>query len=122
MVEEGPIVGTIWSRYLDDDGDAYFYNHETADTQWDMPTDVASLESAEAAGVSAAWYTTESVWTDSLSQGSIAEQEPAPALAPVPVPEPALGLPVPGEEDMFVCEGDCGFGAHIPAPLASARR
>ena len=46
--EEGPVEGTVWCKYLDDDGDAYYYNSETQETQWNMPDEVASvLQSAQ---------------------------------------------------------------------------
>ena len=45
---EGPIEGCPeWCRYLDGDGDAYFYNTTTEDTQWEMPAEVALVLQAQ---------------------------------------------------------------------------
>jgi hypothetical protein len=34
---EGQIAGTRWTKYLDKDGDAYYYHEDTLEKRWDPP-------------------------------------------------------------------------------------
>ena len=52
---EGPIAGAEgWSRYLDNDGDAYYHHAASGETQWTMPPDVALVLQQESAASTAA--------------------------------------------------------------------